>query len=126
MAQEGLAITKNDRRVLQRLIRETPAKMDAALRGIATEMVGDIYVSFGTSPSPVGGPPGVDTGTLRASIEWSPDGDQRIVIHDGTDYGVDLEFGISRMGARPFMQPVFYDWQNGKAKRYLIDAGILK
>jgi len=126
MAQQGLTITKNDRRVLQRLIRETPAKMDAALRGIATEMVGDIYVSFGTSPSPVGGPPGVDTNTLRGSIEWTPDGDQRIVIHDGTDYGVQLEFGLSRMGARPFMQPVFDDWQKGKAKRFLLDAGILK
>lgn len=122
----GLRITRNDRRVLQRLIQETPEKANAALRGAATEMVGDIVSSFGTSPSAPGDPPGVDTGTLRASIRWTPDGAQRIVIHDGVEYGVFLEAGTERMASRPFVAPVFEAWRNGLLRRFLVDFGILR
>ena len=72
-----------------------------------------------------GEPPAVDTGRLRASIStnWTggggdanedgvgdPGGGEQeftVVVGTNVEYGPMLEFGTSRMGARPFMRPVF-------------------
>lgn len=107
-----------------RVLREHPEKVDAWLRGVADAMLGDIVLSFGTSPngetyqrggvrhvaSVEGYPPNVDIGTLRASMNVQPDGALTYRIADGVEYGVLLEEGTERMGARPFVQPVFDDW----------------
>lgn len=124
-----MTTVKLDMAVLQRLKRETPARLDALLRSAAEGIVGDIKVSFGTSPagatyyrgnvahvaSQAGYPPNVDIGTLRASMDWSP-GDRPLKyhVHDGTNYGVLLELGTSRMAARPFVAPVFEEWRARK------------
>lgn len=125
-----------DTRKMQRLIQEEPGKVDAWLRGVAQEMVGDIKLSFNTSPagrsyqrgtvthiaSRAGYPPNVDTGTLRASIDSRKIGNLKYEIHDGVEYGVHLEFGTEKMAARPFFAPVFDDWQqkiDDDAKRNL-------
>lgn len=124
----GVRITKNDRRVLQRLIRETPDKASEAIRGIATEMTNDIILSYGESPSSPGEPPGVDIGNLRAGTEWEPDEQDKLkaYVTIEAEYGPYLEFGTSKMAARPFVTPVFERWRSGELKRFLRDTGILK
>ncbi|MCK6578114.1 MAG: hypothetical protein L6Q98_08435 [Anaerolineae bacterium] len=123
----GLRITKNDRRVLQRLIRETPDKVSDAVRGIATEMTNDIVLSYGESPSSPGEPPGVDTGTLRSGTTWELDSQDKTkaAITIQAEYGPYLEFGTSKMSARPFVTPVFERWRSGELKRFLRATGIL-
>lgn len=118
---------KVDQRKLQQLIATEPERVDKWLRGVAQQIVGDIKLSFGTSPdgrayergtvthiaSQPGYPPNVDTGTLRASIDSRPVASRKLTyeIHDGVEYGYHLEMGTERMEARPFVAPVFNDWQ---------------
>ncbi len=52
-----------------------------------------------------GGPPAIDTGTFRNSIHTEPDGGSSYIVADGVGYGVMLEFGTRKMGARPSLQP---------------------
>lgn len=78
---------------------------DSFLRKLALDCEADIKNNFSAqSPSPVGSPPGVDTGNLKNSIvavrrgaDW--------VVQVGADYGADLEYGTRKMGARPFVRP---------------------
>lgn len=130
---------KIDTRVLQALARETPARAGKWLRGVGQEIVTDIKLSFGTGPagrsykrqagrrgkdgrfrgknhvaSAPPGPPAVDMGALRASIQMDVESPTRIIIHDGVAYGVHLEFGTRRMIKRPFFAPVLAKWRNGK------------
>lgn len=121
---------------MRRLIQQEPETVDKWLRGVAQEIVGDIKLSFNTSPpgrtytrgtvthvaSQPGYPPNVDTGTLRASIDSRRLSRMKYEIHDGVEYGYHLEFGTERMAARPFFAPVFDDWQrkiNDDARRNL-------
>lgn len=129
---------KVDKQKLDAIIKNEPEEADRWLRGIAFQIVGDIKLSFGTSPdgrayqrenngkskgvihiaSVPGYPPNVDTGSLRASIDAERLGHLKYIIHDGVEYGVSLEFGKERVAPRPFMKPVFDDWQ----KKILDDA----
>jgi hypothetical protein len=110
--------------------------VDQWLRGVAEEMKNDIVLSFGTSPagrtyqrgrrthvaSQPGFPPNVDLGALRASMHVEPAGKLSYHIADGVEYGIDLEDGRERIAPRPFVQPVFSDWQKkiaADAKRNL-------
>lgn len=115
-----------DRRVLDRLIRETPEQADALLRGVAEEIVSDIKLSFGPSPSRPGDPPGVVTGDLRASIAWTPQAPLRIFVHDGVVYGVYQELGGEHMPARPFMAPVFEEWRRRKLATFARNFGVFR
>jgi phage gpG-like protein len=85
--------------------RDISAQASALIRALAFETERTIKQSFGTSPSPVGGPPGVDTGALRASIHVEMTDALTALVSDGVEYGAHLEFGTTRMGARPFMMP---------------------
>jgi hypothetical protein len=114
-----------DTRKMQQIIRNEPERVDKWLRGVANEILGDIVLSFNTSPagrtytrgnvthiaSQPGYPPNVDTGALRASMGVRRLKQLAYEIHDGVEYGVHLEFGTERMAARPFVGPVFDDWQ---------------
>lgn len=131
----GIRITQRDTRVLQRMIRETPGRLDDALRGIANEVANDIILSFGDSPpgrtygnhvaSRPGYPPNVDTGALRASIR--AERDKALVYHvlDGVEYGAYLELGSENIAPRPFVAPVFEEWQRRKFVQFLREADIL-
>jgi len=90
---------------LPRVKRDASAKTGALIRAVGFEVERYVKQSFGSSPSPAGGPPGVDTGALRASIHTEQVAPLVVHVADGVDYGVHLEYGTSRMGARPFMLP---------------------
>lgn len=118
--------------VLQRLVAQTPQRLDAILRGCAEQIVGDIKVSMGSSPpgrayqrgrvthiaSRPGYPPNPDTGALRASMRWARLRKNLYAVHDGVEYGAYLELGTWRMAARPFITPVFEEWR----RRKFVDA----
>lgn len=60
------------------------------------------------SPSAPGEPPAVVTGTLKASIAHrveDEDGQTVGIVGTGVEYARPLEFGTSRMAARPFLYP---------------------
>lgn len=92
---------------IDRILATEPGRVEAFLDWFAESVVTDIVLSFGTSPSSPGQPPGVDTGALRASIRWEKTGALERTIMDGVEYGQYLEDGTSKMAARPFFRPVF-------------------
>lgn len=110
---------------LDAVIRETPGQVEALLDSLAETLKNDIVLSFGTSPSAPGDPPGVDTGALRASMGWKSEGDKRRVVHDGVEYGVMLEFGVERIAPRPFMGPAF-ERMRAKLPDYVRNFGLIK
>lgn len=88
------------------IIRRSPNQLDECIHALALDGERDVKQSFGTSPSAAGDPPGVDTGTLRNSIHVTKIRALVRQIGDGVEYGIHLEFGTVRMGARPFMRPM--------------------
>lgn len=75
------------------------------LQKMAMDTEGEIKNGFSNlSPSPVGSPPGVDTGNLKNSVVAVKRGKDWVVLV-GAPYGVALEYGTRRMGARPFVRP---------------------
>lgn len=58
--------------------------------------------------SAAGETPAVDTGVLRSNVIIKADPDQLGAdVRSNADYSSHLEFGTSKMGARPFMHPAF-------------------
>jgi len=105
----GAAITANVRinsAKLKDIIRTSPQKAANLIDALAFEGEGYLKRSFGTSPSAAGEPPGVNTGALRASIHVENLGQFRRGIATGVDYAIHLEFGTTKMAARPFMVPM--------------------
>ena len=66
-----------------------------------------------------GQPPATDTGFLAAHIRASMARGKRLAAEavSGAEYSDMLEFGTSRMGARPFMTPAFEHAKDGFKKR---------
>lgn len=95
-----------------RILREEPQRVEQWLDGFTEDLNTRIVLSFGTSPSAPGQPPGVDTGALRASMYWERTGRLERTIGDGVEYGVWLEDGSDHVAARPFMRPAFDDAQS--------------
>jgi len=121
-----------DTRMLDALIASLPGNLDEWLAGEAQEIVNDVVLSFNTSPagrsytrgsvthvaSQVGNPPNVDLETLRASIRWEKVSHLHFQVMDGVEYGIALEDGTERMGARPFMAPAVDARRAGLAQRF--------
>lgn len=121
---------KVDTKGLERIIQQEPQRVDRWLRGVASEMVSDIKLRFNSGPpgrrykrggkyhvaSSPGESPNSDTGALKASIRHTPAGNLKYHISASGIYGPYLEYGTARMAARPFMGPVFTDWQ-GKIEK---------
>lgn len=58
-----------------------------------------------------GQPPAVDTGTLRASINYYYDKPTRIcLVGTPVEYAGDLEFGTKRIKPRPYFRPAVYKY----------------
>ena len=63
-----------------------------------------------------GNPPNSDTGFLASNIHLVIDGDKLgASVESRAEYSVHLEFGTSKMGARPFLQPALEE-NRGKIK----------
>jgi hypothetical protein len=121
-----------DLRALDALIAVLPDQIDEWLAGEAEEIVNDIKLSFNTGPagrsyprgskthvaSQAGYPPNVDTGALRASIRMDKVGHLHYEVLDGVEYGIQLEEGTQRYGARPFFRPVFDAHSRTLASRF--------
>jgi HK97 gp10 family phage protein len=56
-------------------------------------------------PSKPGEPPNNDTGVLANNIETVQTGPLKVVVTSNAPYSQELEFGTSKMAARPFMRP---------------------
>ena len=56
-------------------------------------------------PSKPGEPPNQDTGVLAGNIETTRAGRLRVRVTSKAPYSAPLEFGTSKMAARPFMRP---------------------
>lgn len=56
-------------------------------------------------PSKPGEPPNEDTGTLRRNITVTQVGPLHVRVASNAPYSAYLEFGTSKMAARPFMGP---------------------
>lgn len=106
MADQVTAAVRINKEKLVNLISVSPSRAINLLDALAFD--GEAYVkrSFGTSPSSAGEPPGVDTGTLRASIHVERLGEYKRGVVTGVDYAIHLEFGTENMAARPFMIPM--------------------
>lgn len=105
MARTVGNVTINDA-VLKNIMRTAPGKVIEGLDAMAFDGERDVKQSFGTSVSDPGDPPGVDTGTLRSSIHTENTGRFSRAITTGVDYAAHLEYGTSKMAARPFMMPM--------------------
>jgi HK97 gp10 family phage protein len=64
-----------------------------------------------------GEPPAVDTGFLRNSIQVDEVTPNEAIIAPHTDYAEHVEFGTSRMAARPYMRPALDEHE-----REIVDA----
>ena len=73
-------------------------------------------------PSAPGQPPNEDTGTLRNSIILTQPAPLRVRISANAPYAAFLEFGTSRMAARPFMGPAAR--KNKKVVRALVANAV--
>ena len=105
MAEKGFSV-KLDMRRLEKLEREFPGRADEAVAKMAFDFQADVVDSFSKeSPSPEGQPPGVVTGFLKNSIYTKKIRERLYEVRAGAEYAVHLEFGTSRMAARPFWRP---------------------
>jgi HK97 gp10 family phage protein len=59
----------------------------------------------GHIPSKPGEPPNADTHHLDRSIGVEQAGELKVTIFANAEYASELEYGTSRMAARPFIQP---------------------
>lgn len=84
--------------------KEVQDRIDKALLKAGYLVEKDVKKSFGTSPSPPGGPPGVLTGTLRRSIATRliPGNAQ---VGTNVVYARRLELGFESQEPRPYLYP---------------------
>lgn len=96
-----------DMRKLLEIEQRAPGRIDEAVGRVAFTCQAEVVDHFNTqSPAPPGEPPGVDTGTLRASVGPAARVKPRLWrLGVGAEYGLYLEYGTIRMAARPFMLP---------------------
>jgi len=125
---------------LDKLIRDVPGAFDAFGRSAAESITNEIKLSFNSGPagrsyqrgsvthvaSSPGSPPNIDTGALVGSMHWETIAELTYHVMDGVEYGYDLEEGTSKILPRPFVQPVFRVWRNGKLEREAVAYGIVK
>lgn len=121
---------------LTELARKAPDQLEEFGRKVITQMTTEVVTSFGSGPpgrqygnhvaSSPGYPPNVDSGALRASINWRQERKFRFVMTDGVKYGAFLEFGTSKMAARPFMSPVFERYWRREIAQMARNVGLLK
>lgn len=128
-----------EHRVLDLMINNGPEHLDQWVRAVGQEILGEVKLSFGSSPhgerytrrgvthiaSQPNYPPNVDTGALRASLRVEKMGELHYQLQDGVKYGVYLELGTPRMKKRPYILPVFEKWRSDKLFEHAIKFGLV-
>jgi HK97 gp10 family phage protein len=112
----GEQLTRNLRRLAGNERRQ--AQRDGLEAGIrVVESIVKVSLQ-GPSPSAPGQPPGLDTGYLINSVQVvDPVTPIEAILGVGADYGPHLEFGTSKMAARPFLRPAM-----DENEREIVDA----
>jgi len=109
-----------DKRRLEQIIRQSPDAIDDAVGAMALDGQRMVQQSFNASrgrrykrgsiihvASLPGYAPNVDTGKLMNAITVRKPGERQRIVHTGdTEYAAMLEYGTSKMEARPFMRPM--------------------
>lgn len=117
---------------LDALLGQAERNHDEWVRAISTEIVNDIKLSYGTSPSGrrykrgrkyhiasiAGHPPNVDTGKLRASIRWDSVGVAVTEVSSDQKHAVYQEFGTQTIKKRPHFRPVLTMWRGKLQQHY--------
>lgn len=107
-----------DKTKLENLIRVSPQKAVDFIDALAFDGEGYAKRSMGMSPSAPGDAPGVVTGALRSSIHVENAGKYKRQIVAGTDYAIHLEYGTSKMAARPFFGPMIMYLQRNVSRHW--------
>jgi HK97 gp10 family phage protein len=121
---------------LQAKFRAKAEKLDSgikkALNTCAVKVERDIKENMTPNgPSAPGEAPAVDTGRLRASISHrveTDSGESAAYVGTNVEYAPWLEFGTSRMRARPFMVPAMNrnrEWIKATLKSVVKNPGSL-
>lgn len=71
----------------------------------------------GHVPSKPGEPPNNDTGVLASNIETIQAEPLKVLVSSNAPYAAPLEFGTSKMAARPYMRPALQKNRDRIAKR---------
>lgn len=98
---------------LKRMAQRTPQAVARALYSAGQLIESDAEYSItagsvsgaGHIPSLPGEAPNNDTGFLRSNIETAIGGPGVVTVTSHAPYSAALEYGTSRMAARPFMRP---------------------
>lgn len=110
------------------MVRQVGAVLYAAGDLVAVEAARSITEGSvsgkGHAPSAPGQPPSADTHLLDRSIETVQVEPLKVNVAATAPYAVPLEFGTSRMAARPFMAPALQ--RKRKEVTDLITAGVAK
>ncbi len=72
-------------------------------------------------PSLPGEPPNNDTGVLAGNIETTQESPLRVLVSSNAPYSEPLEFGTSKMAARPFMRPAA-EKHRADIQRFMVKA----
>jgi hypothetical protein len=123
MSQSQIVIRLN--RFLE-LAREYPEVVDDAIQAAARE--GERYVKESIAQSPAtgrqygdhvssepGNPPRIDSGNLVNNINVRPVRDKVWAIRSAAEYAMLLEYGTSKLEARPHMTPMAL-WLEGEVE----------
>lgn len=71
-----------------------------------------------------GDPPNIDTGRLVNSIKWEVDENAlSAVVGTNLEYGTHLEFGTTKMAARPWLGPALRENQRSILRLFTFRAG---
>jgi len=108
---------------LKDIQRNLPQLVERRVAALAIDGEAYIKLSFGAGVSSPGMPPGVDTGKLRNSIRAESLGGMNWMIATDAEYGPHLEYGTSKMAARPFMSPALDYMARTAGERF---AGVLE
>ncbi len=99
---------KLDKRVLDKMIRETPERASAVVRKLALDIQAKWITNMSAvSPSSPGQPPAVVTGNLKNSSSVGMRDRFTAEFRVGAEYIEPLEFGSINMSPRPSVVPAF-------------------
>lgn len=126
--------TGSSRRSIARLLRDMNSEVDREVNKalyVAGELMSvEAQISITTGavsgknhvPSSPGQPPNNDTGHLANQIETNLVRKLEVEVSSNAEYSMALEFGNSRVAARPFMAPAANE-KRGKAVR-LVELAV--